>query len=624
MSKEKQNSEPTSILDLPDDILELILSHLNQLNLTQANLINWRFYKLAKKKLFSKIFVNNGQSKIQIASDLITAFYISYTVISNFKTFENMFPSLDMKHIRKIVFETKNEDVEDMIRLIKGLCPDVVFSTLALHYATDYENSILFISKKITSELVLWVHRLEIDDSKRDVDFGIISYTYLPNLNTLEIYQLTEEKFNELMSIDKISPQIKNMALSLASPFDISPMAKIFNLERISFFQLVIQASENNYSSEVAENLRCMLGQMKNLKHLGLSYLPLDSATLISILKPDSLLKPTSILDLPDDVLELILSHLNQLNLTQVNLINSRFYKLAKKKLYSQIFVNNGESEIQMASDLITAFYISYTVINNFKRFEKMFPSLNMKHIRKIVFETKNEDAEDLIRLIKGLCPNLDFSTPVSTFKTNHDNFTLFIKKHIRSKVMPWVKKLGIDDSKTVVDFEIMSYTYLPNLNTLEIYNLTEEKFNELMSIDKTSPQIEQLALSLVSPFDISPMVKLFNLERISFFQLKIQASENNYSSEVAENLRCMLGQMKNLKHLGLSYLPLDSATLVSILESDSLLKSTHHDIHISIWNRVTSTRLEKFIRLIKIKHWSISVRFESIKSVLDYIGTFN
>ncbi|RLV96611.1 hypothetical protein JA1_000187 [Spathaspora sp. JA1] len=94
--------------------------------------------------------------------------------------------------------------------------------------------------------------------------------------------------------------------------------------------------------------------------------------------------EPTSILDLPDEILELILSHLNQINLTKVNLVNSRLYKLSNKKLHRQIYVNIEKPRIEIARDLCTAFYIKYTVVNKLLRSKTKIFSLNMKHTRKI------------------------------------------------------------------------------------------------------------------------------------------------------------------------------------------------------------------------------------------------
>ncbi|RLV96612.1 hypothetical protein JA1_000186 [Spathaspora sp. JA1] len=345
MVHENGNPEPTSISDLPDDVLELILSHLNQLNLTTVNLINSRLYKLSKKKLYSQIFVNNEERRMEISSDLHTAFYIKYTVVNRLVTVDNLFPSLNMKLIRNVVLRRYSADAFGMIRIAQRLCPGVVFAYVEASNMTIFDDNFLYVKYRVSLETMPWIHKLEIDNY-RDVDFGIISYTYLPNLNTLEIYNLTEEKFNELMSIDKISPQIKNLALSLVLPFDISPIAKLFNLEQISFFQLMVEGVAKEYPSQ--ENLQDMLGQMRNLKHLALSNLPLDSTDLIGVLEPNSLLSLFLRADSFADMYKYILPHIliRQKSITRVHFsfahLEWRFWQLENfDKFYRGVTAEN-------------------------------------------------------------------------------------------------------------------------------------------------------------------------------------------------------------------------------------------------------------------------------------------
>ncbi|EGW30812.1 uncharacterized protein SPAPADRAFT_52010 [Spathaspora passalidarum NRRL Y-27907] len=278
--------------------------------------------------------------------------------------------------------------------------------------------------------------------------------------------------------------------------------------------------------------------------------------------------KVWSLLDLPDEVLELITSYLNQLTVLEIGLTNSRMNNLATRKLYRNIYVNNGPSPILIARTLHTSFYIQYTVINNLKNFKQICSNLNMKHIHKVMFYS---DAifQDLIPLVCLLSTKvvLEFENKVSYDTIVFDHSDLYISKVLKVPPvsMPCINKFTVDCS-TDVDLSIL--LYLPNLKTIEISKANSETISRFDAIKDISLKIKNFSISLLEMVDIRFIEKFFKLDQIIFFQLHICEPENfNYIFNM--QLLLVFVRMKRLKHLALSNFPFETNNIISAIQSD-------------------------------------------------------
>ncbi|KAK6201068.1 uncharacterized protein RJT21DRAFT_113717 [Scheffersomyces amazonensis] len=75
----------SSLGSLPDEILVLIIDHLNQLNVLELCLVNSRFHALCMNKLFKKALIVPCISDAIIHPKLDTSIYRNFTIVSNNK-----------------------------------------------------------------------------------------------------------------------------------------------------------------------------------------------------------------------------------------------------------------------------------------------------------------------------------------------------------------------------------------------------------------------------------------------------------------------------------------------------------------------------------------------------------
>ncbi|KAG7663584.1 uncharacterized protein J8A68_002833 [[Candida] subhashii] len=132
------NKKPGGILLLPDDILFIILEHLNQVDTFHLSLTHSHFTTACKVKLFRSIYVYQkakARSVINIPKKLYTPFYMNHSIISSDK-FGDMISSAKRKpeFLKEIMFDNEKFISVEGLGAITRIFPNcqIVFCDLCV------------------------------------------------------------------------------------------------------------------------------------------------------------------------------------------------------------------------------------------------------------------------------------------------------------------------------------------------------------------------------------------------------------------------------------------------------------------------------------------------------------
>ncbi|RLV91798.1 hypothetical protein JA1_003637 [Spathaspora sp. JA1] len=89
----------------------------------------------------------------------------------------------------------------------------------------------------------------------------------------------------------------------------------------------------------------------------------------------------SSLMTLPDEILVYILSHLNQIHICRICMVNKRFYILGKAKLYHSIYITSSKFQLLISPNLHTPFHRKFTISN---RVKPLGPNIDL--VKRIVF----------------------------------------------------------------------------------------------------------------------------------------------------------------------------------------------------------------------------------------------
>ncbi|EGW35363.1 uncharacterized protein SPAPADRAFT_48363 [Spathaspora passalidarum NRRL Y-27907] len=262
--------------------------------------------------------------------------------------------------------------------------------------------------------------------------------------------------------------------------------------------------------------------------------------------------KSPALLDLPDEVLELIINQLTQLDIVQVRLLNSKLCDLASRKLYKNIYLNNSGPRIYLSNKLHTSFYDNYTIVNDKKKFKKVIPNRNMKYTQQIMFRIEHEDEIYLKMYIVELFPHIvikgdPFDEEYFIYSDGISHFHLpSFRKPPQDRSL--VNRLTIDSPLSEEVDIISQFSNIAKVELSEIDNFT---LNLLSNFSHNFCKVTSLTISDRLELDIKLLARLFKLDQITSFQLQLY--RNLGDGSIYSDFKWILSQMTNLKHLVLS-----------------------------------------------------------------------
>ncbi|RLV91960.1 hypothetical protein JA1_003504 [Spathaspora sp. JA1] len=288
-----------------------------------------------------------------------------------------------------------------------------------------------------------------------------------------------------------------------------------------------------------------------------------------------------TIMILPDDVLLIILNHLNQIQICDIYTVHSRLYQLGKAKLYQCIYLNNYEDyPIQISSDMYSPFYRKFTIVNMGEDISWLNENSNIHLIKRIVFKS-NGEAFDRVRIIY---PWIDamvedeialFGQSVTTQSKYSTDLMLSswfkIPELDKSEKLPRVTKLTLYMAR-VNDSDLLKISSLCGSRELIVKFHIRSEFDMLLSLGLKNLPIRSLSISFSSigatGLQIGKIEKVFNLRNLTTFELDCWFA----SAYIPDNgILALLLKMSNVKHLSIITKEFPYNDLSKVLKSNSL-----------------------------------------------------
>ncbi|EGW33853.1 uncharacterized protein SPAPADRAFT_65069 [Spathaspora passalidarum NRRL Y-27907] len=251
-------------------------------------------------------------------------------------------------------------------------------------------------------------------------------------------------------------------------------------------------------------------------------------------------------MSLPNEVLEMIISHLNQIDICSVSLINSRLYTLAKKKLYSFIYFTT-EDPILISAKIYTQFYLNYAVINNNDSFLWQSGNANSHLVKKMVFQTSSK----IFETARTIYPWVNIvAEDEHKLLSSRQNLSSTQSLFSSIPCYKMLKKLTVNID-TVTQEDIIFLESCTSLTELRIV-IVKEQMLDRFSV--TMLPIDHLTLEFIGELSTRSTRKLkymFNLERLASFQLHL-FSDKAYSDTFEYELTRMFANLRNVRQLSL------------------------------------------------------------------------
>ncbi|EGW32546.1 uncharacterized protein SPAPADRAFT_51092 [Spathaspora passalidarum NRRL Y-27907] len=293
--------DPLSVLSLPDELLSIILAHINQLDTCSVLATHSRFREVGQRKLFRYIYVTSHDTQLVVSSNFYTPFYTNFTVIGASAFDCIRFRPLDL--VKKIVFD-QHYGYTDWFKNTMKVYPHINFFVELPHYKEQLEylqnnqigrlrrfvldQSIIF--QDYQNENRLFVEELNVLKIPRcNPDLKVLQY--LPNLRVLRIRDMLDVVHHAFrfgnwkkLHIEELSIFWKQDLL----PEYITDLKYMFNLSSLESLELHF-CMDNEVSPSYESDLQQMLTRTTNLTQLSLTCQHINFAEAIGMLKPNTL-----------------------------------------------------------------------------------------------------------------------------------------------------------------------------------------------------------------------------------------------------------------------------------------------------------------------------------------------
>ncbi|RLV91500.1 hypothetical protein JA1_003874 [Spathaspora sp. JA1] len=296
--------------------------------------------------------------------------------------------------------------------------------------------------------------------------------------------------------------------------------------------------------------------------------------------------RPSSILSLTDEILSLILAHLNQIEVIQVMQTHSRLKKLGEEKLFNSLYIGMDSNPLKVSCDIHTSFYLNFTIINKSQTFLKLYKGMKLDLVRNIVFFS------DLYKT-SYWGKNLTFVFPQIRVKIENPRNPGNLK-YLQTNQIGRIRSFVLDDSRIFQDYSLdnmalihelvvidnlVSYRELniiprlANLRKLKLHNVLNVVHDLFQSNQFNVLQVEQLSIlwsKAIIPSYIKDLENMFNLNNLTTIELHL-CSKEELPPTYESDLQRILLQTSNLNQLFLTSRYINFNLLIKTLKPNSL-----------------------------------------------------
>ncbi|EGW33439.1 uncharacterized protein SPAPADRAFT_50318 [Spathaspora passalidarum NRRL Y-27907] len=249
----------------------------------------------------------------------------------------------------------------------------------------------------------------------------------------------------------------------------------------------------------------------------------------------------TDILRLPEEVILEIFGHVNQIDATNIRLVNRQLYKLGTMKLFNSILVAfpedtglNIKGKCHVAAKLYSEYLINYTVINGFQKIARVLGMAELSMVKNILLYTAkvNNYSDHCYYYLVNKCPwitvNVISHSPVMFGKqfmrldkismlrvSNAYQFISDIPDNFSIKKLYLIgtQRVGSDSLALIPHLKALKFLYMEDNRELNI-------FNQLKQRNIANLKLKHLALRFPS-FVIRQMEECFVMSEIVTFELQ-------------------------------------------------------------------------------------------------------
>ncbi|RLV91311.1 hypothetical protein JA1_003948 [Spathaspora sp. JA1] len=259
----------------------------------------------------------------------------------------------------------------------------------------------------------------------------------------------------------------------------------------------------------------------------------------------------------PDDILDVIFSHFNQATTMNAMLVSKNYYKAGLRKLYRQIYVLGDQwPPLSNTTKSETTFHQEFTILNTREQLDKLFLSEHMNLVKYILcrgeqlkFRQRIIDEWSWIKVELEECIGGD-DTPEDIFTTDFTHDLIMHEPFDGDNYT--AKSLTIEADESSPSNILDLVPRMKNLERVKIVGQTSEKFDGLKL---TLPPLKVKTLSLhfrgVETINyLANLDKLFDLNEIQSFELKIEDLEEDVDSCHTDEVGEILLELTNVKNL--------------------------------------------------------------------------